>query len=150
MERLWPSVRGQRFLLRRKSFVTDAAWWLFTPTIGKLFSGIVVAVSILVLAGILGAGITADHLRGLSERDTAVGRWPLALQLAAFLLLGTLYLRALEGPLAALLLGLIGALLVAEHRRASDVDLAFFKINALLGFVVLGFIALGLHPPLGS
>ena len=46
MERLWPSVRGQRFLLRRKGFVTDAAWWLFTPTIGKLFSGIVVAVSI--------------------------------------------------------------------------------------------------------
>jgi hypothetical protein len=36
---------------------------------------------------------------------------------------------------------------VAEHRRASDVDLAFFKINAALGFVVLGFIAFGLYPP---
>ena len=90
IERMWPSVRGQHFLLRRKGFFTDAAWWLFTSTIGKLFSGIVVGVSILVLAGILGVGITADHLRGLSERDTAIGRWPLALQLGVFLLLADL------------------------------------------------------------
>jgi 4-hydroxybenzoate polyprenyltransferase len=96
-----------------------------------------------------------DRSRGLHSLPARLGRErafqvSAAFHLAAFLLLGTLYLRALEGPLAALLLGLIGALLVAEHRRASDVDLAFFKINALLGFVVLGFIALGLHPPLGS
>jgi hypothetical protein len=30
------------------------------------------------------------------------------------------------------------------------VDLAFFKINAVLGFVVFGFVALGLHPPFSS
>ena len=90
LERLWPSVRGQRFLLRRKGFFTDAAWWMFTPTVGKLFSGIVVAVSILGLAGIFGIGITADHLRGLSERDTTIGRWPLGVQLIVFLLLADL------------------------------------------------------------
>jgi 4-hydroxybenzoate polyprenyltransferase len=96
-----------------------------------------------------------DRARGLHSLPSRLGREralrvSTAFHAAAFLLLGLLYLRALEGPLAALLLGLIGALLIAEHRSAGDVDLAFFKINAVLGFVVLGFIALGLHPPFVS
>jgi 4-hydroxybenzoate polyprenyltransferase len=96
-----------------------------------------------------------DRARGLHSLPSRLGRdralrVSTAFHAAAFLLLGLLYLRALEGPLAALLLVLIGALLVAEHRSASDVDLAFFKINAALGFVVLGFVALGLHPPFVS
>jgi len=96
-----------------------------------------------------------DRTKGLHSLPSRLGREQ-ALRVsagfhaAAFLLLGILYLRALEGPLAALLLGLIGALLAAEHTLASDVDLAFFKINAVLGFVVLGFIALGLYPPFVS
>ncbi len=88
VERLWPSVRGQRRL--RKGVFTDVAWWMFTPTIGKIFTGIVVAVSILSLAAIFGIGITVEHLRGLAERDTAIGRQPLALQLVEFLLLADL------------------------------------------------------------
>ncbi len=88
VERLWPSVSGQRRL--RKGVATDVAWWLFTPTIGKVFTGIVVAVSILSLAAIFGIGITVEHLRGLAERDTAIGRQPLALQLLEFLLLADL------------------------------------------------------------
>ena len=96
-----------------------------------------------------------DRSRGLHSLPARLGREralrvSAAFHAAAFLLLGILYLRALSGPLAALLLGLIGALLVAEHALASDVDLAFFKINAVVGFVVLGFIALGLYPPLVS
>ena len=63
--------------------------------------------------------------------------------LLAFALLGVLYWTAMEGPLAALLLLVIGALLVLEHRKAANVDLAFFKINAVVGFVVLGFVAAG-------
>jgi sterol desaturase/sphingolipid hydroxylase (fatty acid hydroxylase superfamily) len=90
VERLWPSVRGQRFLLRRKGAFTDMAWWLFTPTFGKLFTGIVVAVSVLALAAVLGMGLTVDRLRGVAERDTLVGRQPLALQLVEFLLLADL------------------------------------------------------------
>ena len=35
----------------------------------------------------------------------------------------------------------IGALLYWEHHQAQDVELAFFKINAVLGFGVLGFVA---------
>jgi sterol desaturase/sphingolipid hydroxylase (fatty acid hydroxylase superfamily) len=87
IERLWPSVRGQQFLLRRKGAFTDVTWWLFTPTIGKLFTGIVVAVSVLTLAAVLGMGLTVEQLRGVTERDTLVGRQPLAVQLAEFLLL---------------------------------------------------------------
>jgi 4-hydroxybenzoate polyprenyltransferase len=93
-----------------------------------------------------------DRARGLHSIPSRLGREralgvSAAFHLAAFALLATLYLRALAGPIAALLLAVIGALLVAEHRLASDVDLAFFRINAVLGFVVLGFIAFGLHPP---
>jgi 4-hydroxybenzoate polyprenyltransferase len=93
-----------------------------------------------------------DRVKGLHSLPSRLGReaalrLSAAFHAAAFLLLGALYVRALEGPLAALLLGVIGVLLVVEHRRASDVDLAFFKINAALGFVVLGFVTLGLHPP---
>ncbi len=93
-----------------------------------------------------------DRSRGLHSLPSRLGREralyvSAAFHVAAFALLTTLYLRALAGPVAALLLVVIGALLVAEHRQAQDVDLAFFKINAALGFVVLGFIALGLYPP---
>jgi 4-hydroxybenzoate polyprenyltransferase len=96
-----------------------------------------------------------DRSRGLHSLPSRLGRESAlrisaAFHAAAFLLLSVLYWKALEGPFAALLLVLIGALLVVEHRRASDVDLAFFKINAALGFVVLGFVALGLHPPFTS
>jgi 4-hydroxybenzoate polyprenyltransferase len=96
-----------------------------------------------------------DRSRGLHSLPSRLGREgalrvSAAFHAAAFLLLLVLYWKAFEGPLAALLLALIGALLVVEHRRASDVDLAFFKINAALGFVVLGFVALGLHPPFTS
>ncbi len=96
-----------------------------------------------------------DRSKGLHSLPSRLGREgalrvSAAFHAAAFLLLGILYLRALSGPLSAFLLGLIGALLIAEHRRASDVDLAFFKINAALGFVVLGFVAVGLYPPFTS
>ena len=41
------------------------------------------------------------------------------------------------------LLLLIGFLLFWEHRKAEDVELAFFKVNAILGFVVFLFVASG-------
>jgi 4-hydroxybenzoate polyprenyltransferase len=96
-----------------------------------------------------------DRSRGLHSLPSRIGRdralrVSRAFHAAAFFLLLLLYWKALEGPLAAVLLGLIGALLVVEHRRASDVDLAFFKINAALGFAVLAFVAVGLNPPFSS
>jgi len=62
----------------------------------------------------------------------------------AFLLLLGLYLATFRGStLALLLLGVCGLLLYLEQAKASDVELAFFKINAVLGFVVFCFVIIG-------
>jgi 4-hydroxybenzoate polyprenyltransferase len=79
-------------------------------------------------------------------REKALGV-SLAFHAVAFVLLAMLYFRALSGPLAAALLVLIGGLLFLEHRKANDVELAFFRINAVVGFAVLGLVAAGLGPP---
>jgi 4-hydroxybenzoate polyprenyltransferase len=94
-----------------------------------------------------------DRSEGLYSLPSRLGR-ERALRIStmfhvtAFLLLSTLYLRAMGGAVAAALLGAIGILFLLEHRRANDVELAFFKINAVVGFVVLGFVAAGLRPSL--
>lgn len=41
------------------------------------------------------------------------------------------------------MLAAVGLLLVWQHRVAENVELAFFKINAAVGFVVLGVVAFG-------
>ncbi len=63
--------------------------------------------------------------------------------LAAFVCLAVLYWMELRGVASLLLLLLTGGLLYLEHRKASDVELAFFKINSVLGFVVLAFVYAG-------
>jgi 4-hydroxybenzoate polyprenyltransferase len=67
----------------------------------------------------------------------------LAFHLAAFLCLVILYWMELKGVASGLLLLVTGALLYLEHRHASDVELAFFKINSALGFVVLALVYAG-------
>ena len=62
------------------------------------------------------------------------------LHFAAFAVLAVLfatYTRAL-GSLLFLLSS--GYLLYLEHKKSSDVELAFFKINAVVGFSVLGMV----------
>lgn len=86
------------------------------------------------------AGLHSLPARLGKERALGISR---AFHGAAFILLSVLYWAVMEGPLAAMLLVAIGALLVLEHRKATDVELAFFKVNAVLGFVVLGFVAAG-------
>lgn len=46
-------------------------------------------------------------------------------------------------PAAPFVLG-VGALLLWEHARADDIDLAFFRINVGVGFVALAAVAIGL------
>lgn len=89
-----------------------------------------------------------DRSEGLHSLPARLGKekalaFSRVFHVLAFALAGVLYWTAMEGPLAAMMLLLIGALLLLEHRKAADVDLAFFKINAVLGFVVLGFVAAG-------
>ena len=89
-----------------------------------------------------------DRSDGLYSLPSRLGKkWALAVSflfhMVALLLLGMLYWTAMEGSLAAVFLVGIGVLLLLEHRKAISVELAFFKINALIGFVVLAFVWAG-------
>jgi 4-hydroxybenzoate polyprenyltransferase len=87
-----------------------------------------------------------DRKEGLHSLPARFGA-PKALQISgvlhalAFASLTVLYYTALRTPLALVSLLAIGALLYWEHRQSDDVELAFFKINAVLGFGVLGFVS---------
>ena len=64
----------------------------------------------------------------------------------AFALLIGLYVSAFYGSIiVAILLLVTGYLLYLEQKKADDVELAFFKINAVLGFVVFTFVIIGVE-----
>ena len=89
-----------------------------------------------------------DRLAGLYSVPSRLGRQKalslsLLFHLVAFGFLIFLYWMRLEGLAAGLMLLAAGALLYLEHRKAEDVELAFFKINAVLGFVVLALVFSG-------
>jgi 4-hydroxybenzoate polyprenyltransferase len=65
------------------------------------------------------------------------------LHFLAFGALAVLYLSYFRTAVAFATLLAIGGLLFLEHRMSDNVDLAFFKINAVLGFGILGFVATG-------
>ncbi len=89
-----------------------------------------------------------DRAQGLHSLPARYGRTT-ALHISAglhglaFLSLAGLYWTHLRTPLALVTLAAIGSLLFLEHRLSDDVELAFFKINAVLGFGILGFVAAG-------
>ncbi len=64
--------------------------------------------------------------------------------LLAFLFLLVLYIGWLSGPITVMLLAIIGVLLYFEFQFSKNVNLAFFQINTLIGFVVLFMIVAGL------
>jgi 4-hydroxybenzoate polyprenyltransferase len=71
-------------------------------------------------------------------------QWSGVIHAISFFVLAAVYLVAFRGSLvAAALLLLAGFLLYLEQKKSSDIDLAFFKINAALGFVVLLFVIVG-------
>lgn len=70
-------------------------------------------------------------------------RWSAAFHLAAFGFLSMLFATTIRSWYAAPFLLLTGVLLWVEQRRAADVELAFFRINAWLGFVVFGMVVTG-------
>jgi 4-hydroxybenzoate polyprenyltransferase len=70
-----------------------------------------------------------------------------ALHILSFMTLAFLFILYIKALAALPLLGLTGFLLFLEQRKASDVELAFFKINAVLGFVILGMIVVGVYFP---
>lgn len=61
----------------------------------------------------------------------------------AFSSLAALMLWQFPNIWSGTLLAGVGALLIWQHLAAENIELAFFKINAAVGFVVLGFVAFG-------
>jgi len=72
--------------------------------------------------------------------------WSASFHLVAFGCLAMLFLTSLRSWYASPFLVLTGVLLWIEQHRAADVELAFFRINAWLGFVVFGMIMAGTVP----
>ena len=66
-----------------------------------------------------------------------------ATHLLAVLCLVVLYARFLSGPLTLATLVVLAAVLAAEQRLASRVNLAFFQLNLVVGFLAFGFVVLG-------
>jgi len=67
------------------------------------------------------------------------------LHLFAFIALVLLYFTEFRSIYAIVFLIISGLLLFLEHKKSSDVDLAFFKVNAVLGFVVFFFVLSGIY-----
>jgi 4-hydroxybenzoate polyprenyltransferase len=91
-----------------------------------------------------------DRREGLRSLPVELGRGPAlrvaaATHLAAFALLAWMTTAYLEGVLARLLLLVVGALFLLEHRQVHRVDFAFFRVNSVLGFVVLALVWAGVR-----
>lgn len=89
-----------------------------------------------------------DRKQGLHSLVVSLGKAK-ALLVSSFLhvlgfgSLAALMLWQFPNVWSAALLVAVGLLLVWQHRVADNVELAFFKINAAVGFVVLGVVAFG-------
>ncbi|HEX7880275.1 MAG TPA: UbiA family prenyltransferase, partial [Candidatus Eisenbacteria bacterium] len=86
------------------------------------------------------AGLFSIPSRLGVNRALAVSGW---LHVAAFLALALLVWWQLRTPVAALFLAATGVLLLLEHRQGQNIETAFFRINAALGFVVLALVVAG-------
>ncbi len=90
-----------------------------------------------------------DKKEGLFSLPARVGskralQWSAYIHFASFFVLVAVYLVAFRGSLlAGALLLIAGILLYLEQKKSTDIELAFFKINAVLGFVVLLFVIVG-------
>ncbi|MEE9175538.1 MAG: UbiA-like polyprenyltransferase [Thermodesulfobacteriota bacterium] len=70
-----------------------------------------------------------------------------ALHQAAFFFAAFLFFFMFKSIVAGIFLVIIGALLFLEHRKAENVDLAFFKINILVGVTIFLFVLSGIYLP---
>lgn len=66
---------------------------------------------------------------------------------SAFFFIAFLYFFIFKSIFAGIFLILIGILLYVEHRKAENIDLAFFKINILVGFAIFLFVLSGIYLP---
>ncbi len=69
------------------------------------------------------------------------------LHYAAFFCIAFIYFFMFNTIIAAVILAAIGFLLYLEHKKSEDVDLAFFRINIVVGFAVFLFVLAGIYLP---
>ncbi len=90
-----------------------------------------------------------DRAHGIRSLPASLGRAralgvAAALHIGAVAALAALWRVAFAGALAPLpFLVVVAALLALEHRSAHNVDLAFFKLNVVVGVVVFAYVAAG-------
>jgi 4-hydroxybenzoate polyprenyltransferase len=89
-----------------------------------------------------------DLAHGVRSLPVALGRKALivaaVLHGAAFVVLGILWVTAFEQePWAALPIAALGVLFYLQHRWAHHVNLAAFRLNMAVGFVMLAFVIVG-------
>ncbi|MEX2116384.1 MAG: UbiA-like polyprenyltransferase [Bacteroidota bacterium] len=67
------------------------------------------------------------------------------LHVAAFVVLAILFVSYVRAAASLAFLLCSGYLLYLEHKKSENVELAFFRINAVLGFAVLGMVVSGVY-----
>jgi 4-hydroxybenzoate polyprenyltransferase len=128
------------YLAAAKSWpISEAAWLL------GLFTMLWVAGFDIIYAQL---DLEVDRREGLHSLPKLLGRWALALSAmlhaAAVVVLIVLWAGPFGGKAWLWLpTGLMALLFVLQHRHAEKVELAAFRINMLVGFVMLGFVAVG-------
>lgn len=86
IERVWPSIRGQKRF--RRGFKTDVAWFFWDPIVNRPITYVALsAVAVFVAVVFFRVEATGDAIRAFIERDTAVSRQPQLLQALELLVL---------------------------------------------------------------
>jgi sterol desaturase/sphingolipid hydroxylase (fatty acid hydroxylase superfamily) len=78
VERLWPAIPDAR--LKRTGRLTDVTYYFFNATVTKFVSAIVIGAIVLLGARAIGQSLSAEELRGLTERETFVSGLPAIVQ----------------------------------------------------------------------
>ncbi len=73
MQRIWPSVRGQRMF--RRGFLTDCVYWLWTPIVTRAITPIAIGTALIPIAAIWGM-----NLKTIVHGHGALAAQPLWLQ----------------------------------------------------------------------
>jgi 4-hydroxybenzoate polyprenyltransferase len=135
------------------SFIPLAGYFAVKPTLEGATPAILLGVfSIFWLAGFDIIYATMDEAfdkkAGLFSLPACWGaeravRTAAMFHLLSFIVLLIIYGVWFSGPLTVMLLASIGVLLFLEQRYSHHVDLAFFKINAVIGFAIFFFVISG-------
>jgi sterol desaturase/sphingolipid hydroxylase (fatty acid hydroxylase superfamily) len=87
LERAFPSVAGQP--IRRRGFLTDVAYWFFSPFVTRVVARLAVVAAVVGLAVALGIPADRAHILAFVDNpDRTIRRQPLGLQILEALLLG--------------------------------------------------------------